>query len=72
MPIRPISCDREIATSGPSSAAMTVAASTSRSWLTGLKTEEIATERIPLAAMSAACRFSSSWSIGEIGRPSNS
>ena len=54
-PIRPISCESEIAASG-SSCAITAAASCSASALTGEKTDEIATVRIPFAAKSAAAR----------------
>ena len=61
-PIRPISCEREIAAPG-SSCAITAAASCSASAFTGEKTDEIATVRIPFAAKSAAARFSS------FGRP---
>ncbi len=71
-PMRPISCESEMATSGPSSAASTAAASTSNSLFTGANTLEIATDRSPRRAMSAACRLSSSWSSGAMTRPSNS
>ena len=70
-PIRPISCESEIAAPG-SSSAITAAASCSASALTGEKTDEIATVEIPFAAKSAAARRSSSGSTAEIRRPSNS
>ena len=71
-PTRPISCDSEIGTSGPSSSATISAARCSNSVLTGEKTELIATERTPCAAMSAQWRRSSSGSSAEMGLPSNS
>ncbi len=71
-PTRPISCESDTGTSGPSTSASTSAARTSNSVLTGENTDEMATERTPFAAMSAAWRRSSSSSRGEIGRPSNS
>jgi len=71
-PMRPISWESEMAASAPSTSATISAARTSRSWLTGLNTDEIATERIPCDFMSSACARISSGSRGEIGRPSNS
>ncbi len=70
-PIRPISCESEIAAPG-SSSAITAAASCSASALTGEKTDEIATVEMPFAAKSAAARRSSSGSTAEMRRPSNS
>ena len=70
-PIRPISWDSEIATSG-SCAAMISAARVSNSALTGEKTEVIATLRTPAAPMSSAALRSSLSSSSAMWRPSNS